>query len=107
MANLIQNYEFKPKPNKFQSKLHEDLKAVRNDKNLTIKADNTTNYYKIDREKYTNLVHTNFTKTYRKSNKSEVSDINREAKETAESIGLSDRMDQLAENMVFVTMKDQ
>ena len=96
----------KPKPNEFQNKLHEDLKAVRNDKNLTIKADKTKNYYKVDRERYTNLVHANVTKTYKESNKNEVSDINRKAKEIAENIGLSDRIEQLAEKEVFVTMKD-
>lgn len=106
MANLIQRIEFENKPNDFQNKLLQDLKATKSDSKLTIKADKTTNYYKMDREKYNELVNKNVTKTYKKANKSEVLSVNREAKRIAENIKLSDRIDQLAEKEVFITLKD-
>ena len=65
------------KSNTFQDKLYKDLKAVKEDNRLTIKAEKTTNYYKMDRDKYDNLV-TNVTKTYKKTSKEEIQSINRE-----------------------------
>lgn len=48
----------------------------------------------------------NVTKIYKKMNKDEVLSMNREAKLIAECIKLSDRIDQLAEKKVFITLKD-
>ena len=106
MASMIQSIEFENIPNDFQSKLLQDLKATKSDNKLTIKADKTSNYYKMDREKYNELVNKNVTKTYKKASKSEVLSMNREAKQIAENIKLSDRIEQLAEKEVFITLKD-
>ncbi|KAK3722564.1 hypothetical protein QZH41_007014 [Actinostola sp. cb2023] len=66
MISLIQNIEFESKTSVFQAKLHQDLETVKHDNKLTIKADKTTNYYKIEQEKYSDLVKTNVNKTYKK-----------------------------------------
>ena len=94
------------KSNTFQDKLYRDLKAVKEDNRLTIKAEKTTNYYKMDRDKYDNLVTANVTKTYKKTSKEEIQSINREAKRIADNIRLSDRIEQLAQNEVFINLKD-
>ena len=106
MAKLIQGIEFENKPNDFQSKLLQDLKATKSDNKLTIKAGHTSNYYKMDRERYNELVNKNVTKTCKKTSKSEVLSMNREAKQIADSINPSDRIEQLAEKEVFITLKD-
>ena len=106
MIHLIQNIQFENKASKFPYKLSEDLKKVKNDHRLTVKADKTTNYYKMDRDKYNDLVHDNVTKTYRKSDRNEVNSINKEAKHIADIIDLSDRTEQLAEKEVFINLKD-
>ena len=90
MARLIQSIEFEKKPNTFQAKLHQDINAIKNDSKLRIKADKTTNYYKMNPEKYNDLVNKNVTKTYKKSNKNEVEAMNRDAKRIAESASLKE-----------------
>lgn len=106
MVNLIQSIEFEDKTNDFQRKLHKDLKTLNNDSKLTVKADKTTNYYKMEREKYNDLVDSNVTKTYKKADKKEVLSINRDAKRIAEKIHLGDRIEKLAEKKAFITLKD-
>ena len=69
MTNLIQNIEFGNKNNVFQQKLTRDLKAVKSQNKLMIKADKTINYYKMDQRNYAELVNTNLTKTYKKTTK--------------------------------------
>lgn len=36
--------------------MHEDLKTIKDDTKLTVKADKTTNYYKMDQRRYNGLV---------------------------------------------------
>lgn len=106
MVSLIQNVEFEKTTSQFQRKLNEDINMIRNDDKLTVKADKTTNYYKMEKDDYVNLVRANVTKTYKKTEQKEVVEINREAKRIAESLELGDRIDKLAEREVFITLKD-
>ena len=106
MSRLIQTIKFEDKPNEFQKKLYEDLKTVKDSDKLTVKADKTTNYYKMDCEKYKKLVNSNVTKTYKKTDRSKVQSINREAKRMAEYMNISDRLEKLAEKEVFINLKD-
>ena len=48
MVTLIQNIEFKTDRNEFQRKLSQDLTKIRNNNNLLIAADKTTNFYQLD-----------------------------------------------------------
>ncbi|KAK3745372.1 hypothetical protein QZH41_001400 [Actinostola sp. cb2023] len=106
MIYLIQNIEFESKTSVFQAKLHQDLETVKHDNKLTIKAYKTTNYYKIEQEKYSDLVKTNVNKTYKKASEAKVLDINREAKHIAEKFKIDDRVEKLAEKEAFITLKD-
>ena len=48
MINIIQNIEFKDIKCQFQNSLNEDIKSVKNDDRLFVKADKSTNFYKVD-----------------------------------------------------------
>ncbi|KAJ8025359.1 hypothetical protein HOLleu_32896 [Holothuria leucospilota] len=47
LDNLIAKAEWKTSNDKFQQKLHQDLRNIKQDKRLTVKADKTRNYYKM------------------------------------------------------------
>ena len=69
-------------------------------------ADKSTNLYEVDTENYNKLLFENITKTYKKSPATAKTQINSEAKRIADSVGLSDRIQQLAEKEAFITLKD-
>lgn len=53
---------------------------IKSDNKLMIKVDKILNYYKMDWEKYNELVNKNVIKIYKKVSKSEVLFMNREVK---------------------------
>ena len=107
LTDLIQNVEFRNDThNQFQNNLKKDLKAVTEDKRVTVKADKTTNYYKLQCSKYNDLLHSNITTTYKKCNGTELSNIKQSEKQIADKLDLSDRIEQLAPKQSYITLKD-
>ena len=66
MLEMIQRVEFKTNlhPDGLQSK---DLKEIRQDEHIFVKADERSNYYKTEPNDYTTLVNKNVTKSYKKA----------------------------------------
>ena len=50
----------------FQSKLHKDIKIVKQSKNLFISADKSTNIYAMEKDDYDQYLKENITKTFKK-----------------------------------------
>ena len=68
---MIQKVEFKNNCtaiNNLQAKLDKDVQEIRQDKNIYVKVDKTTNHYKVEPQDYLNLLQKNVTKTYKKTN---------------------------------------
>ena len=82
---MISNIEFKPIRNKFLSKLSKGIKSIKKRKELLINADKSTNIYKMSEENYQKHLRNNITKTYKKSNRNRVNDINLDAKKLRRS----------------------
>ena len=106
MIDLVQSIKFKDSTNSFQEKLKSDIASIKEDKRITVKADKTTNFYKMETSKYNDLLHSNITKSYKKANEHEVTDINLGDKHIAQNLDLGDRIDQLAPKESFITLKD-
>ena len=49
---MIHNVEFQPVQNRFISKLKEDLKTIKNTRELLINADRSSNIYKMEKDTY-------------------------------------------------------
>ena len=60
----------------------------------------------MNKDVYNKYLTKNITKTYKKSNNNKVNIINSEAKEIAEKLKLDDRIQQLQETEVFISVKD-
>lgn len=109
MLNLIQTIEFDDNTSKcrFQRTLNTDIETkIKKPNNLLIPADKTTNYYSMNTATYEKLITENVTKTYKKSSPKVVDELNSQSARVAEKLGLSNRIEKLAEKEAFVTLKD-
>ena len=106
MAETIKNIEFKKCDNSFQQKLKKDLNKIKSEEHLIVKADKTTNYYKMKKTNYNELLNKNIQKDYRKMDASTEKSINEEAKQLAEKIQLEDRVEITAKKDAYITLKD-
>ena len=106
MTDLIRDIEFSDQINDFQRELREDMKSVKEDNHLVVKADKTTNFYRMKPGDYKDLVDKNIQKSYKKANKGQEARINKDAKAIAEELDLSDRVETMAKRDAFITLKD-
>jgi len=107
MTRLIQSIQFKNTKSNFQRKLNCDIKnKIKKPNTLLIPADKTTNFYTMNPSSYDKLVKENVTKTYKKSNDKLVGELNAKSAKIAERLKLDDRIEKLATNEAFVTLKD-
>ena len=108
MLDMIQSIQFKAHhhPNNLQRKLRNDVKEIRKDKHVFVKADKTTNYYKTTPDEYMRLLNKNVTKAYKKTDLNVPYMITTKDKLIAEQLGLDDRIDVSAHRDSYITMKD-
>lgn len=106
IENLIKNIEFRKRENKFQNTLKKEMKQLVKDNKILVKADKTSNYYKMTPKEYNNLLGKNIQAAYKKTSSRVCDDINREAKNIASKLKIDDRVDKTAEKEAFVTLKD-
>ena len=109
MLNLIQNIQFKNtsrKMSKFQRKIKSDIKKVKTDEKMYVKADKSNNYYKMSKEDYKNFCSQNVQKDYKKCDANEVKKLIEEEKKVACDLGIGDRMDIPSNEESYLTLKD-
>ena len=108
MLDMIQRVEFRTnhKPNDLHKKLENDLREIRQDSNIFVKADKTTNHYKTKPGDYLTLVKKNVTKAYKKTSQNVPSNITSADKRIAQDLSLDDRIETSAKRDTFATLKD-
>ena len=106
MLELVQNIKFSKYSNSFQRKLNQDSRKIREMNTMLIAADKTTNFYKVDLERYKTLLNNNITSAYKKTSKTSEINIAKEEKTIASDLELDDRIDILARRPAFITLKD-
>ena len=108
LADMVVNLKFKEAPirNKLQDKLRKEIKEINKDKKVFVKADKTSNYYKVEVDSYENLLHDNITKDYRKTDEAKVDAIKDEATKIATRLELEDRIFKTSKREATITLKD-
>ena len=106
LQDMIKSVKFRKVKDEFQAKMKGDISLINGSANVFMFADKTTNMYEISPTEYKKLLHDNITKTYRKATPRLEKAINMEAKCTSKKINLDDRIDSLAKNPSFITLKD-
>ena len=76
-----------------QEQLKSDVEQIKNNNKIFVSADKSRNTYMLQQEEYTKLLKENVTKTYKKSTRKKLFNINRTSKEITEKLKVSDRID--------------
>ena len=105
-AKLIKNVKFGRKSNHFQDILKQDEKKIKAEERVIIKADKSTNYYKMEAEEYKELVEKEIHKEYRKSTKEEIKEVENSQKTIVKNLELEDRVFETTQQQCFATIKD-
>ena len=107
VLNLIQNIQFKDVKRNFQNQMNSDIKnKIKKPSKVLIPANKTTNYYTMTSDSYEKLIKENVTKTYKKSSHSVASKLDTQSASIAKQLKLDDRIEKLAKNEAFITLKD-
>ena len=106
LCEIAKNIEFREVKDSFQKKLKDDLKAIRNDKKVIVAADKTRNYYRMDKERYKELLNNNITKDYKKVDDKVIKDITRNDQKEALKLEVADRVYCTSKRDSFITIKD-
>ena len=106
MFKMSNEVEFDNKPNHFLRTLKSDVNEIKSRSMMTIPADKSPNLYELDKDQYRRMLRNSITSSYKKSQTDNKAAIDREAKEVAATMNLSDRIDCIAEKDAFITLKD-
>ena len=105
MTNIIRSISYKNSRCHFQDDLKKDIGTVRNEDRIFVKADKSTNFYKLDTNQYNHLLNANVIKTYKKADNSKLDKIDKEAKNITTKLDLNDRVELMATKEAFITLK--
>ena len=86
--------------------MKEDVSSINSSPDVLICGGKTSNMYKATPEQYKNLLKDNIVETYKKYSDLLEKPINMEAKHIAKRLEVSDRIEHLARNPAFITLKD-
>ena len=106
LLQMIDNIQFRDNKCQFQSNLRKNVKEIRQSNHMYIPADKTNNYYKLEKHEYDKMLKDNTTAKYTRTSTPQIHTINQEAKQIAEKLQLSDRIEKIAEKPAFITIKD-
>ena len=106
LFDIPSSLKFKNTTDDFQKQLKKDISRINSSSDVLIFADKTNNIYKTTPEQYKKLLKDNVTNTYKKFSDILEKSINVEAKHIAKKLELSDRIEHLARNPAFITLKD-
>ena len=102
----VENTKFGYLRDSFQEKLTKDVKKIKNSDKIIIAADKTGNYYESPVPNYKQTVLNHVTKEYKKCDLNVPNNINKEAKTIATKLNVEKRINTLAEQQCFITIKD-
>ena len=107
LKRMIHDIQFRPVKSQLQQQMQNDIRQnIKVSNKLLVKADKTSNYYRMEPNKYNELLRNNITSEYKKADKAKVMESNNRMKNIVNSLGLDDRVMKTAENQAFLTLKD-
>ena len=106
LTKMIENIQFRRVFSTFLLKLNEDIKNIKSSKKMFISADITQNFYEVEKEDHEKILYKNMRKTYKKTNPSLPKKINKEAKKITKELNLDEKLNIMAKQQCFVTIKD-
>ena len=106
MLKIVKNVQFKNRNNKFQRKLHDDVIKIRNNNNVIVHADKTSNLYEVEPSTHKKLVQKEVNQEYKKETFKNIQKINTAHKAIVNDLYLQDRVFRTTERECFISFKD-
>lgn len=106
LLEIVAKVEYRPFSNPLLQQMKTDAKNIKLSKEVLVKADKTTNIYKIPPEKYDKLLQEAIQADYRKTQPKSMMKTNQEAAEIVGKLDLADRVDRMSKSQAFVSIKD-
>ena len=103
---MAQNIEFRQYENNLQKNLKNICEKLEREPKLIVPADKTSNFYKLDTEKYEDLKCRDVQKCYKKEKMQTFEKINKEHIKIATKLDIEDRIFQTSQQGCFITLKD-
>ena len=98
--------KFRQPYNKFKSKLKSDILKIKASKNVLVFAHKTSNIYELSPQDPEKMLKESITKIYKKAPQKLEQSIDLEAKHIDNEFDISDRIECLANQQAFITLKD-
>ena len=106
LLKMLENVKFRLVNNPFQSELRKDIKKINSSSNVLVFADTSRNVYELEKEQHEKLLRENITKSYKKTDEQAMDTINQELQSITKNLNISDRIETMAKNQAFITLKD-
>ena len=106
LFKMISNVKFKPVNSELQDKMRYDVQQIRQSDKVYVNADKSRRIYKMNKNDYDKMVKDSITSMYRKTDRSNVDQVNKEAAEIAKKLELHDRIDSMTESQAMISIKD-
>jgi hypothetical protein len=106
LYDLVEKIEFRDAKNDYQKDLTMKIENIKSEKKVIVPADKTSNFYKMDKEDYLELVEKNVHKEYKKAQNEEVAHGIEKQKEIVNKLNLDDRVFATQKKNCFVNLKD-
>ena len=106
LYGIISDLEFTNFRSPFSRQLSKDVRRINSSRNIFLIADKTRNIYEVSVDTYNKLLSDNVTSKYKKSTAGCIAEVNSEAREIAARLEIDDRVECIAEENAFITIKD-
>ena len=106
LAKLLENVKFRNVNDEFIKTLEKDKRKINSSKNVFIFADKTRNIYEMEAKSYDKLLTENVTKTYKHAENDTFQNIEKERKNIASSLNISNRIEPMNKAKAFISLKD-
>ena len=98
--------KFRNVNDEFIKTLEKDKRKINSSKNIFIFADKTRNIYEMEAKSYDKLLTENVTKTYKHAENDTFQNIEKERKNIASSLNISNRIEPINKAKAFISLKD-
>ena len=106
MIGMVKEIKFRKMRNNIQQKMYEDMRKFKESEKIFVKSDKSGNLYKIEKEKYRQMIFKEVVKNYKKAPPNLEKELNNEAKMLAHKLGIVDRVEKYNTKNCFITIKD-
>ena len=106
LTDMVKNIKFTNHWDNFLKKIINDTKKIHYSNKIFILADKTTNLYSTNFANNKKLTSNKVTQTYKKATETTMNNINKEAKEMAPRLNIDHKINSIAEQPAFITIKD-